>query len=197
LLSRGAAIHAQNAKGKTPFQLAMSSSPEIVSVLLTKDRLALSDDFGRSPLHIAILSGASLPIIKTIADLGARLNMVDSQGKTPLRVAVDLEAWETARYLIDSGADLFNTASDGESAATIILSKGPSVIKQLLNTNNINKKDTMGNTVLHYAAIKGKEDTIKTLLDLGAIKNIKNNEDETPYDIAKRWGRTTLLNLLK
>jgi ankyrin repeat protein len=55
----------------------------------------------------------------------------------------------------------------------------------------------MGNTVLHYAAIKGKEDTIKTLLDLGALKNIKNNEDETPYDIAKRWGRTTLLNLLK
>lgn len=197
LLSRGAAIHAQNAKGKTPFQLAMSSSPEIVSVLLTKDRLALSDDYGRSPLHIAILSGASLPIIKTIADLGARLNMVDSQGKTPLRVAVDLEAWETARYLIDSGADLFNTASDGESAATIILSKGPSVIKQLLNTNNINKKDAMGNTILHYAAIKGKEDIIKTLLDLGALKNIKNNEDETPYDIAKRWGRTTLLNLLK
>jgi len=197
LLSRGAAIHAQNAKGKTPFQLAMAGSPEIVTVLLTKDRLALSDDYGRSPLHIAILSGASLSIIKTITDLGARLNMVDSQGKTPLRVAVDLEAWETGRYLIDSGANLFNIASDGESAATIIISKGPEVIKLLLSTNNINNKDRMGNTILHYAAIKGQEDAIKTLLDLGALKNVKNNEDETPYDIAKRWGRTTILNLLK
>jgi hypothetical protein len=197
LLSRGAAIHAQNALGKTPFQLAMAGLPEIVRVLLTKDRLALSDDYGRSPLHIAILSGASLPIIKTITDLGGRPNMVDAQGKNSLRVALDQEAWETAKYLIDIGADLFNIASDGESAATIIVSRGPDIIKMLLNTKNINNKDSMGNTILHYAAIKGSEATIKTLVELGALKNIKNNEDESPSDIAKRWGRTDIMNLLQ
>lgn len=197
LISRGAAIHAQNVRGKTPFQLAMASSPEIVGVLLTKDRLSLSDDFGRSPLHIAVLNGAPLPIIKTIVELGARLNMVDSQGKNALRVAVDLEAWDTARYLIDSGADLFNKASDGESAATIIITKGSEVIKTLLNSKNINNRDALGNTVLHYAAIKANADTIKTLLDLGALKNVKNSEDETPYDIAKRWNKTNIINLLK
>jgi len=77
-----------------------------------QDRLALSDDFGKSPLHIAVQSEAPLPIIQTIVELGARLNMVDSQGKTPLRLAVDSEAWETARYLIDAGADLFIKASE-------------------------------------------------------------------------------------
>ncbi|AEJ19232.1 Ankyrin [Gracilinema caldarium DSM 7334] len=197
LLSRGAAIHAQNAQGKTPFQLAMAGSPEIVRVLLTKDRLALSDDYGRSPLHIAVLSGAAIPIIKTITDLGGRLNMVDAQGKTALRIAIDQEAWETAKFLIDIGADLFNIASDGESAASMIISRGPEIIKVLLNTKNINNKDPMGNTILHLAASKGNEATIKTLIELGALKSIKNNEDETPYDIAKRWGRTNIMNLLQ
>ena len=197
LLSRGAAIHAQNSKGITPFQLAMSGSPEIVKTLLTKDRLSYSDDYGRSPLHIAIIFGASQPIIKTIVDLGPRINMVDSLGKTPLREAIDREAWETARFLIESGADLFNIASDGESPATLIVTKSTAVIKILLNTKNINNTDTMGNTILHYAAIKGKEDSITTLLELGALKNVKNNEGETPYEIAKRWGRTNIMNLLK
>lgn len=123
--------------------------------------------------------------------------MVDAQGKTALRIAIDQEAWETAKFLIDIGADLFNIASDGESAASMIISRGPEIIKVLLNTKNINNKDPMGNTILHLAASKGNEATIKTLIELGALKSIKNNEDETPYDIAKRWGRTNIMNLLQ
>ncbi|WP_369695319.1 ankyrin repeat domain-containing protein [Gracilinema caldarium] len=197
LLTRGSAIHAQNAAGKTPFQLAMAGSSDIVNTLLTKDRLSLSDDYGRSPLHIAILAGAPVGIIKTIMELGARLNIIDSQGKTPLRLAVEVEAWDTARYLIDSGSDIFIKASDGESPADLAITKGPTVIKVLLNSKNINNRDSMGNTLLHYAASKGNSEVITTLLELGAIKNIKNNDDETPYDTAKRWGRTNAMNLLK
>ena len=197
LLSRGSAIYAQNASGKTPFQLAMASSPDMVSTLLTKDRLGVPDDFGRSPLHIAVLAGAPLTIIKTIVELGSKLNVVDSQGKTPLRTAVDVESWETARYLIDSDSDIFSKAIDGESPASIAILKGPAILKTLFNGKNINTKDTVGNTLLHYAAAKGNEESIKTLLELGAVKNQKNNEDETPFDIAKRWGNTGSMIVLK
>jgi len=121
LLGWGASIHARNAQGRTPYQNALTFSPRLIRTLLTRDRLYLSDDYGSSPLHIAVQERSSLSIIKMIIELGVRLSPVDAEGRIPARLAVDLDQWETAKFLADSGADVFITARDGKNAAEISL----------------------------------------------------------------------------
>jgi ankyrin repeat protein len=197
LLRMGVSIHARNTRERTPFQTALNVSPRMVSTLLTKDRINGSDDFGNSALHIALREKAPASTVKIILDQGARRTAVDSNGRTPLRLAVDLSAWESAKLLADSGSDPFSTAGDGRTPAEIVLTKGSEGIYALFSGRAINARDASGNTILHYAARQSSTDTILLLLELGANKSLKNIAAESPADIAIRWNRhenVTLLN---
>jgi ankyrin repeat protein len=196
LLAWGAPIHALNSQGRTPFQIALALSPRMVSTLLTKDRIQMADDSGSSPLHIAIRENAPLSTIRTIIAQGARLSPVDSEGRSPLRLAVDQESWELAKLLADSGADPFTIAGDGKTAGELVIAKGANQVQMIFSGKAINARDSSGNTILHYAARYGNRETIAVLLELGANKSIKNISAESPADIAKRWERTDTLSML-
>jgi ankyrin repeat protein len=187
LLNWGASIHARNSLGRTPFQNALATSPQIVRTLLTKDRLYSSDDYGNSPLHIAVQERAPLSIIKTILNLGAKISALDSEGRTPLRLAVDMEDWETAKLLADSGADVFLTARDGKNPAELAILQGGDAVRAIFSGKALNSKDASGNTVLHYAAQFGNTAIISQLIEMGASKGVKNIAAESPADIAQRW----------
>ncbi|XP_055608553.1 acyl-CoA-binding domain-containing protein 6-like [Uranotaenia lowii] len=49
---------------------------------------------------------------------------------------------------------------------------------------DINLRDGGGQTALHYASSCGNRDCVKLLLDKGADRNAKDDEGETPLDIA-------------
>jgi ankyrin repeat protein len=196
LIGWGAPIHAKNAQGRTPFQNALIS-PRIVSALLTKDRIYVADDSGASPLHIAIQERASLNIIKIIVDQGARLSSIDADGRSPLRLAVEQDAWDLAKLLADAGSDPFIAAGDEKTPAEITLSKGQIAVQAIFSGKAINARDDSGNTILHYAAKQGNPAIIAQLLELGANKSIKNISAESPADIALRWDRKETVALLK
>jgi ankyrin repeat protein len=187
LLGWGAQIHAKNSLGKSPFQLALASSPKMVSTLLTKDRIYASDDYGASPLTIAIRDRAPISMIRTIIAQGARIDTVDAEGRTPLRLAVDRNSWELAKLIADSGADPFIPAGDGKIPAELAMTKGSEGIRSLFSGRAIHAKDSSGNTILHYAAKSGNPEMIALLLELGANKSVKNIAAESPADIAVRW----------
>jgi ankyrin repeat protein len=196
LLSWGAPIHARNSQGRTPFQIALAISPRMVSTLLTKDRIQMADDNGASPLHIAILEDAPLSMIRAIISQGARLSPVDSEGRSPLRLAVDRESWELAKLLADAGADPFAAAGDGKTPGELVIIKGPGPVQMVFSGKAISARDSSGNTILHYAARYGSRETVATLLELGANKSIRNISAESPADIAKRWERADTLTML-
>jgi ankyrin repeat protein len=196
LLSWGAPIHARNSQGRSPYELVLGHSPAMVSTLLTKDRIQAADDNGSSPLHIAVREGAPLSTIRIIISQGARLSPVDSEGRCPLRLAVDQESWELAKVLTDAGADPFTTAGDGRTPAELVIMKGPAPVRAVFSGKAIGARDSSGNTILHYAARYGSPETITVLLQLGANKSIKNISAESPADIAKRWERTDTLSML-
>lgn len=196
LIGWGAPIHAKNANGRTPYQNALSISPRIVSALLTKDRIYAADDNGASPLHIAIQERAPLNMIKIIVDQGARVSSIDADGRSPLRLAVDQEAWDLAKLLADAGSDPFITAGDEKNAGEIALTKGHNAVQALFSGKAINARDSSGNTILHYAAKLGNCEIITQLLELGANKSIKNIAAESPADIAQRWDKKETAVLL-
>ncbi|MCL1814548.1 MAG: ankyrin repeat domain-containing protein [Treponema sp.] len=197
LLSYGAPIHARNSSGLTPFQIALSNSPEMTAALLTKDRVDMADDDGLSPLHIAIKQRASIETIQIIFDRGCRISAVDSEGRTALRLAMDLNAFDEAKMLSDAGSDLFALAMDGKTPATAALDRGEKAVRTLFSGDAIHARDGMGNTVLHYAAQTGRTDLIAVLLELGANKNIRNIAAESPADIALRWNHEQAAAMLR
>jgi ankyrin repeat protein len=187
LLGMGVSIHARNTMNRTPFQISLSVSPRMVSTLLTKDRINGPDDFGNSVLHIAIQEKANAPLVRLIVEQGCRLSAVDSNGRTPLRLAVETGCWEAAKLLADSGSDPFSVAADGKTPAEIAIAKGNAGIQSLFSGRAVNARDSSGNTILHYAARQGTPACISLLLELGANKTIKNIAAESPRDIALRW----------
>ena len=197
LLRMGASIHARNTRNRTPFQISLSISPAMVSTLLTTDRINTSDDFGNSAIHIALQEKAAENILRAIILKGARLNAVDSNGKTPLRLAVDMNSLESAKLIADSGADPFLSAVDNKTPAEIAFTKGNLCIRALFSGRAINARDSSGNTILHIAAHQSTPDIITLLLELGANKTIKNIASELPIDIALRWNRSDNAELLR
>jgi ankyrin repeat protein len=187
LLRMGVSIHARNTRNKTPFQLSLGVSPRMVSILLTKDRINGSDDFGNSALHVVLQENAPASTVRIIIEQGIRQSAVDSNGRTPLRLAADIGAWESAKLLADSGSDPFSAAGDGRTPAEVAIAKGNSGIRALFSGKGINARDASGNTVLHYAARQGDSDAISLLLELGANKTLKNIAAESAADIARRW----------
>jgi len=187
LLAWGGSIHARNAQDRTPFQIALNSSSRLIRTFLTRDRINTSDDFGFSPLHIAVQENAPSVLISTILDLGGRQNSVDSEGRTPLRLALDLNYLETARILADQGGDVFYAARDGKTPAEISLNGGEAMVRALFSGAAINAKDSSGNTALHYAARLGDTRMISLLLSMGAQKGVRNIASESPAEIAVRW----------
>ncbi|MDR2070220.1 MAG: ankyrin repeat domain-containing protein [Treponema sp.] len=196
-LSLGCSIHAKNAQGKTPFRIALgASSARMVSTLLTKDRIYIADDEGRSPLHIAVTDRASPAIIQTIIDQGGRISGIDAEGRTPLRIAVDTNNWDAARILAEAGSDPFAAGGDGKAPGVIALSKGHDAVRAIFSGRAIVAKDRTGNTILHHAAQYGSVELIALLLDLGANKNTRNITAESPADIARRWNHPEITAML-
>jgi ankyrin repeat protein len=174
----------------TPFKIALAmSSPRLVSGLLIGERINSPDDMGNSALHIALQERASAGTLRAIIDQGCRLNPVDLNGRTPLRLAVDLNLLESAKILADSGAAPFQPAADGKTPADVALAKGKDCLFALFSGKAINAKDSSGNTILHLAARNGTPESISLLLELGANKTIRNISAENSAEIAVKWNR--------
>ncbi len=61
---------------------------------------------------------------------------------------------------------------------------------------NIQQADFQGNTPLHHAVAQNALKAAKLLLDLGANVEARNARGETPFDIARRFQRLSLLESL-
>jgi len=187
LLNMNVSIHARNTRNRTPFQIALTESPGVVATLLTRDRVNGTDDFGNTPLHVALQERVPVHVLQVIISRGARLSGVDSNGRIPLRLAVDLSAWDHAKILADAGSDPFSVAVDDKTPGEIAIARGRDSIRAVFSGRAINARDPLGNTALHYAARMGQPETINILLDLGADKNMRNISAESPADVAMRW----------
>jgi len=196
LLGQGVSIHARNSLVRTPFQNALAISPALTRMLLTRDRLHSTDDDGSSPLHVAIHERVSTDTIRGIMEMGVRLSPVDAEGRTPVRLAVEMNQLETARLLANSGADVFIAARDGRNAAEVALTSGENAVRALFSGGAISARDISGNTILHFAARDGDTAIISQLLSLGAAAQIRNIAAESPADIALRWNNHAAAALL-
>ncbi|KAL5990573.1 hypothetical protein ACLOJK_011475 [Asimina triloba] len=107
--------------------------------------------------------------IKRLREDGAGLEWVDREGKTPLMVAcMNPDLFDVAKALIELGA----------------------------NVNAYCRRFHAG-TILHYAAKRGLDQTVKLLLSHGANALVTNNEFQSPLDVARAKGHLNVVRIIE
>lgn len=206
LVSHGASVNALTPKGLSPLYLAINfNKPEmvrflmengadtrsgmpimtslgfavfrnevsVVKVLLPYRRLLSQRDYrGSQPLSAAMLCG-NPQIVKMLLDAGADVNAVDRYGMSALHKAVSLNRTDCVNLLLEKGANA-NIAT----------------IHPVENT-------PVYTTPLQYAVANNSIYIARILLVHGADPNIKDGDNKTPIDYAKKYGNINMVKLLE
>ena len=164
--------------------------------MLGNDRL-LTDTDGDTPIHIAVKEKVSMDYFQIVMKKKYPVNKRNKNGETALLLAVQNSQKEITRALLSEGADPFIVNNKGVSAIMEIFTNHTDFVP-IAAEFSLKQTDTLGEGMLHYAAKFADVQTLKDLLALPGIKlDVKNTAGETPYQIALRWNRNEIAELLK
>src|SRR3990167_3971820 len=128
----------------------------------------------------------------------------DSFGNTALIEAASFGRTDTAKLLLDRGADI-NAINDYGGTAVISAARfwprsdgNTDTVKLLLDRgSDINAVDASGTTALILAAEYAPIDTVRLLLKMGADINAINDYGSTALSVAQRGDRTEIVKILE
>lgn len=145
--------------------------------------LESQDETGLRPVHL----GISHPqILRTCLEKDVDINARDNKGKTPLFWAGFYGSIESARILIDAGADIdAKVEYYGSAIFAGIYNDHLEFIRLLLIRGaNLDIHDDYERTCLHEAVQYGRDRTIELLLEHGANVEATNMRGRTPLGFA-------------
>ncbi|XP_075222552.1 tankyrase isoform X2 [Lycorma delicatula] len=184
LLQHGADATKKNRDGATPVELVREGDQEVADLL--RGNAALLDAAKKGNL-------ARVQRLLTSDNINCR----DTQGRnsTPLHLAAGYNNLEVAEFLLEHGADVNAQDKGGLIPLHNASSYGHLDIAALLIKFNtvVNATDKWGFTPLHEAAQKGRTQLSALLLAHGADPFMKNQEGQTPLDLASAEDVRSLL----
>jgi ankyrin repeat protein len=186
---------ARDANGETPLSAAFAKGPGVIDAVLGSN-LNLVDSDGNTPVHVAVTSRADAGTLSTLIAKGYNLNRRNSEGVTPLMLAVRQGEIDTARILLKAGADPYIADNSGECAVSLAVKGNLSILADIAKAMPA-KTDMSGDGILHYAARTSDGEMIKRLLSMGLDKTARNISGELPYDVAARWHNIAAAELLR
>jgi ankyrin repeat protein len=169
---------------------------DIVELLATAsaDLDLLPTDAERMPALIAAASKGHARTVAALLKLGARAEVVDGEGRTALMHASESGNLEVMAALLDGGADvngglplgtpLVVAASSGKIAAVKLLLQHHAEVDKPFRIEELE-----GVTALMAAAIEGKEDVVRLLVQAGADLEARNSGGATALDLARTAGK--------
>lgn len=191
--------------GNTPLHLAVKMEyKEHVHMLIAAGAdLHVSNHLQQTLLHIAAYSsGGELMSLLLESGLKDKVNAADSDGNTPLHIALQHKNAKHARLLIAAGADLHTTNKEQKTLLHAAANDSTGEILKLLLKNGlqdaVNARDVYGKTPLHDAVIKNSVKAARILIAAGADILTTNEKQETLLHTAVHDRNTSgeLLSLL-
>lgn len=175
LLKHGADPVKKNRDGATPLDLVREGDQDVADLLR-----------GNAALLDAAKKGNLARVQRLVST--ENINCRDAQGRnsTPLHLAAGYNNFEVAEYLLENGADVNAQDKGGLIPLHNASSYGHLDIAALLIKHNtvVNATDKWGFTPLHEAAQKGRTQLCALLLAHGADPYMKNQEVQTPIELA-------------
>jgi ankyrin repeat protein len=184
-------------EGLTPFEKLLHDNPILIGYLLTPATIIQTDTNGNTALIVAVRDRASVETVREILDRGAAVNVRNKEGDMALHFAVRQNQRDVGELLVASEADIFAQNSKGESAVRLIFPVSGGAREWMLIPDVLGKADSLGDTVLHFAAQWKLDNMIRLIVSKGADLEKRNTNGETPLFIAVKINSpTTVISLL-
>jgi len=192
----GADVNAGDREGVTPLHFACRyGQMEIVTVLAGKGAsLEAGNKDGSTPLHFAAENGQEAAL-EFLVKAGADLDRKNLNGWTPLHYAAHEGRTEAAKMLLLSGADPEVRDGEGHSPLYHALLKFHTDTAEVLSMMSLGDI-MMEVSPLHFAAMLGKTEVIRQLLESGYDPNSTTGSGKTPLHYEAFDGRTEPFALL-
>lgn len=218
LLNNGADPNYKNKNNVSIIDLSIGrGDPEILRLLISKGAFVPADIFSKNAHGIK-----NEEIFKILIKCGADINATDEHGNTPLMSIAHYAGVPVMEMWIKYGANTRISNKYGDSfLSAAVINDNPEATKLALKTGAgiyINTQaEFTGETVLMNASFRGKQETVKLLIEHGANVNLKNHLGKTalmgaiPYpeivrmllkhgadvNLTDRYGETALSLALK
>ena len=201
LVYENADLNLPNNYRQTPMGLAVEKQKgQLVDLFLTKGVQAGLD---RDTLFRA---AAQKNYVGVMAMLKGNVdpNVKNSSGNTPLIISSSLGDTMSVQALLAYRADVNAANNDGNTALiyaarynhpnTIMALTAPLTLQYKADLNMQNKR---GETALYWAAMKGYAQVVKILLAYDADASLKTTAGQTALDVAKKYNREKVIELLQ
>lgn len=205
LLQRGAQLNLANkATGETALHLAarhgrVDAARSLLERCNSQDVNA-QDDKGRTPLHTAVGANSEGVFELLIRHRGVDLNAQMYDGTTPLILAARIGIYSMLEELIQNECDVTKSDANGKTALHwAAATNNVDAIRRLLEVKETNKdaQDLAEETPLFLACKEGAKGAVEMLLSHYANKDISDQMDRDPIEIARSRQHFDIVRLLE
>ena len=194
LLEGGADVNIERGKGDTPFRVVCTRGlPYFAEILIEAgaNYNFKEKSLGKTSLRAAAHFGQT-EMVQLLLDKGLDPDVRDDWGWTPLHVAINPE---TAKALIDGGADIHAKAKDGNEAIHSLVGENMlDSVKYLLSLGvDVDTHGKNNMTPLHQASIFNHIDGAELLIKNGADIKAVDDNGMTCLHFARSEGMTKYL----
>ena len=161
----------------------------------------VSGHFAPMRLHFAINSG-QLASLERLIESGVDLNFAaPSNGQTPLVLSVLTQRVDMAAALVNAGADVRVAEKTSWRRRPLQLAAAAGhrgLVADMLRRSpgEVRSVDAMLFTALHNAAVRGRVDVARLLIDAGAEVDAADDRGRTPLMRAAEYGHAAVVELL-
>ena len=198
MVGKHASLLATTKNGDTPLHLAAAKGhKECVEALLQLNApIMLRNAAGKTALHIACERGRA-SLVKMVGKNASLLATTDKNGDTPLHIAAAMGHKQCVEALLQLDAPIILKNAAGKTALHIACEKGlANIVKRADKKEYLLATTKDGDTPLHIAAARGREECVEALLQLDPPTSLKNAAGETPLHIACEKGHASIVKMV-
>jgi ankyrin repeat protein len=200
LIDYGSDVNKLTTSDESPLLIAVKNQNlEIAEALIRAGAdIDFSDRFDATPLHYAAIYG-----FFQIADLliyyEASIDKKTNEGTTPLLASIWSRNDEVADLLIQNGANMEARDNDGFTPFLMAALNGDTLLMDLLYKNGVDiyEANKANHNALTLSILTDNENATEFLLKIGKKWTSEDKNVVNPYNVAAKYGRKDVINLLK